>query len=135
MKNWKWLFNSYENAGVYSVAAVFPKDAVEKAAIQCGLSFQQIDLHKVADKKSLLTAICGALNFPDYLGMNWDALNDCLTDMSWKPSAGYALLFTGLRTFSKSKPEDMHVLREIFSSATQYWKQKKVPFFIVISAN
>jgi RNAse (barnase) inhibitor barstar len=34
-------------------------------------------------KESLLVAIGRALDFPDYFGVNWDALEECLTDMSW----------------------------------------------------
>jgi hypothetical protein len=33
-------------------------------------------------KVDLLKAIAKGGNFP-YLGMNWDALSDCLTDLSW----------------------------------------------------
>ena len=48
-----------------------------------------------------------ALDFPSYFGMNWDALSDCLTDMSWRPAAGYALLFINTGHFAANAPEDM----------------------------
>lgn len=37
---------------------------------------------KMTDKASALEHIAKKLNFPDYFGKNFDALNDCLTDIS-----------------------------------------------------
>jgi hypothetical protein len=37
----------------------------------------------VTSKKDLLEAIAAGLHFPDYLGHNWDALEECPGDLSW----------------------------------------------------
>jgi len=37
----------------------------------------------IADKAALLKTLKSALRFPEYFGNNWDALSDCLTDLSW----------------------------------------------------
>src|SRR5689334_23849775 len=42
----------------------------------------------------LFTEFAQALNFPDYFGRNWDALEECLADLEWLPAKGYALLLT-----------------------------------------
>lgn len=34
-------------------------------------------------KAELLERVALALSFPDYFGRNWDALIDCLSDLSW----------------------------------------------------
>ena len=39
--------------------------------------------------------IAQALEFPQWFGGNWDALEDCLTDLSWSKAAGHVLLFEG----------------------------------------
>ena len=37
----------------------------------------------ISDKQALLRLISAALQFPEYFGFNWDALDECLADLSW----------------------------------------------------
>jgi RNAse (barnase) inhibitor barstar len=135
MNNWTSIFGSYLHSGVYAITPEMIIDSIKKAAIACKLNLMHVDLKKVTDKTSLLKKIAHELDFPDYFGMNWDALSDCLTDMSWKPAAGYVLLFSNIQSFRRSAPKDMEIIREIFDSSTQYWKQKKIPFFVLVADN
>jgi hypothetical protein len=48
-------------------------------------SFSALDIDT---KEQLLDAIAAAMEFPDYFGRNWDALNDCLGDMMWATRGG-----------------------------------------------
>jgi RNAse (barnase) inhibitor barstar len=43
-----------------------------------------LDGRALRSKKSLLAGIARAFDFPDYFGENWDALEECLRDMSWR---------------------------------------------------
>ncbi len=42
-----------------------------------------LDGAEMTDKTQLMQEFAAVLNFPEYFGGNWDALHDCLKDVSW----------------------------------------------------
>lgn len=43
-------------------------------------------------KQDLLRALAAGLKFPSYFGYNWDALEECLNDLSWLGAAANVVL-------------------------------------------
>jgi hypothetical protein len=84
----------------------------------------QIATHQ--GKDALLASMAKALSFPDWFGANWDALEDCLTDLSWLASQPRVLLFTG-----PIDSETSRQLVEVLAAAAKFWREQKVPFFAV----
>jgi hypothetical protein len=133
MVDWAKVFGSYLYSGLYNKESDSGYTGIKKAALGNGLEFIRIDLKGVTGKTAFLKRVARALDFPAYFGLNWDAFYDSLTDLSWKPAAGYALLFTNAHLLAEKCPADMEIIRQIFISSTGYWKQKKVPCYIVLS--
>lgn len=132
MQDWKVIFSSYLNSGVYYVEKSSNARLIRKAASTNGLDHTFIDLKKSHDKNSFLKTVADALKFPSYFGMNWDALNDSLTDMSWKLAAGQVIVFTNFNSIFENMAAEVEIIRNIFDSSTQHWRQRKVQFYIVI---
>jgi RNAse (barnase) inhibitor barstar len=57
-----------------------------------GVAVFDLNADSVRSKDDLLRAIAAALRFPDYFGMNWDAVIDCLRDLADRvPAEGHVL--------------------------------------------
>jgi RNAse (barnase) inhibitor barstar len=66
--------------------------------------------------------ISAALQFPDYFGQNWDALADCIEDMSWLRASAYTLLMTDADQLLADEPEHaFQVLIKTLARAARYW--------------
>lgn len=81
--------------------------------------------------EELFAVVSSAMEFPDYFGSNWDALEECLGDMGWLPSGGYLLI---LRDSSKGWSQCPNVLGRFVSAwldAGEFWMKEKVPFHLV----
>src|SRR5262245_15185998 len=104
-------------SGVYRVArAEETEDAVRGS---------KLELVKISygEKKILLENIATALGFPDWFGRNWDALEDCLGDLSWSKAEGHVLLFSGA-----SPGDDLGVLTDVLRSSAEFWAGRGRPF-------
>jgi hypothetical protein len=77
-----------------------------------------------AVKPRLLENIARALGFPDWFGGNWDALEDCLGDLSWHDADGYVLIFENPKA-----GDDLGVLIDVLRSSAEYWAGRGKPFF------
>lgn len=117
-------------AGIYQV----PPDvgALEAAASGSDFAVWRVDLAKVRGKQELLDAIARELAFPDWFGANWDALEDCLTDLSWCAASGYVLILANAGEFAAAQPEEFETALEVFDGAAEYWYDEDVPFWVLV---
>ena len=71
---------------------------------------------------SLFQECAAALQFPYYFGGNWDALDECITDMAWLPAAGYLLGVTDADLIlSDETEEDIKIFLQTLVSAAEFW--------------
>ena len=102
-------------------------DLCRKAEHQ-GWNCAHINLDGCVDKDELLRRIAVALGFPQWFGGNWDALFDCLADLSWRPAAGHLLLLENAELFRREAPEVFDTAVAILQDVAVYWSRRSVTF-------
>lgn len=120
--------------GVYQL--IRSVEEVEQAANKAGLAAFRIDIGDARDKKDFLTRLAAALSFPDWFGGNWDATNDCLTDLEWLPKkTGYVLVFEKSDHFAVNCKQDFEVATSVLGAAAEFWKEHGRPFWALVRAS
>lgn len=118
-----------EHNGLYGV----PPDVapLRRAARDAGLAWHVVDLQRARGKRALFTAFAREFAFPATFGGNWDALADCLQDLSWRAEPGRVVLMRGAGTFAATSPDDYATLCEILEATTQFWRGRKKLFVVL----
>ncbi|GGO50999.1 MULTISPECIES: barstar family protein [Streptomyces] len=92
-----------------------------------------LDLSGVRDKAAFLDRCATALTLPDWFGRNWDALADCLSDLSWAPGErGRLLVVSGWREYADQAPGDWGVAQDVFADAVAYWRGREQGLEVVL---
>lgn len=117
--------------GAYFVD-VRDREALEEAALSLRYAVAPIDCAGCGDKHEILARFAQALRFPDWFGDSWDALVDCLGDLSWWPADGYLLLVEHAGAWRTDDAEAFGVLLDILNEAARKWGERRVPFWALI---
>jgi RNAse (barnase) inhibitor barstar len=112
-------------SGVYKTSR---SDEILAATRGSALRLTRISLAEVSDKEKLFQRLAVALEFPDWFGRNWDALKDCLADLSWHADHGHVLIFENGDNLAAA---DRKVLVEILQEVAGLWAADGRPFFAV----
>jgi len=122
--------------GVFRVSPDVTAAEVKRQAAAAGLHYARVDLSRARSREGLLRALGKALQFPEWYGQNWDALADCLADLSWLPAQGWVLLLDGAGASGADGdrgplPTAVEVLRDAAAS----WAEEGRPFVAVVRGN
>jgi RNAse (barnase) inhibitor barstar len=107
-------------SGVYRAARAEP---ISQAAQRMQLSLARIAF---GEKETLMRNFAAALRFPAWFGHNWDALEDCLGDLSWSDAPGHVLLIEGARA-----GDEFGILLDVLRSSAESWAARGKPFLAV----
>jgi RNAse (barnase) inhibitor barstar len=117
--------------GVYTVAAGADADYIE-AASSLDFASVVIDFDGCTGKDDALERMATALRFPEWFGGNWDALADCLADLSWLPAPGYLLLLARTEAWRTADPVAFETLSVILDDASGRWAGERIPFWALL---
>ena len=108
------------------------RQAMAAAATSLDFALVTIELVGCHDKGDALDRFAKALRFPAWFGGNWDALADCLGDLSWWPAEGYVLLLDHVDDWRDSARVDFDVAIDILNAAASAWAQQRKPFWALM---
>lgn len=73
----------------------------------------------IRSKQKLLRILAQQFQFPAYFGHNWDALEECLRDLSWLPVGNIEIRHHDLPLPPGS--QDRQTYLQILQSAAEFW--------------
>jgi len=120
-----------KRAGVFRSA--IRSAEIVAAATTAGLQVYKIDLAKAHGKSGLFDAFAKALKFPEHFGKNWDAFNDCLSDLTWLDGRGWVLILTSCRPFATKHEADFEMALDILGGVVASWQEEGRPFWVIVT--
>jgi RNAse (barnase) inhibitor barstar len=127
------LLPDSQRAGVYQTDLATQE--IIAAANTLALHVAKIDLRRIHGKAELLDAFAKAMQFPNYFGKNWDALSDCLIDLSWLSNQGWVLILANGKNFSQTAGNVLDTTLAILSSASIFWRTQGKPFWAFVEVS
>jgi hypothetical protein len=73
--------------------------------------------HGVADAGRLFEECAGMFAFPGWFGHTWEALADCLGDLSWLAGSGHVLVWERYGTLAYTDQKSWRLAYEVFQGA------------------
>jgi Barstar (barnase inhibitor) len=119
-------------AGLYAWGSHMRAARVRRRIAPLGWHLAHLDGGAIGDRGDLLAAIGEALQFPAYYGQNWDALEECITDLAWLPARGYLLLYDQADRLALREPEVWRIACETMREAALVWARQSTPFYILV---
>ncbi|MDX1932451.1 MAG: barstar family protein [Capsulimonadales bacterium] len=83
----------------------------------------RIDGNTVSTTDELFDCLSQYLEFPNYFGRNWSALEDCLGDLQWLGTNVITVIWFQCRTYFLKNPEDFLTFLDVFENSASWHKQ------------
>ncbi|WP_225849584.1 barstar family protein [Streptomyces sp. HPF1205] len=93
-----------------------------------------LDLTGVSDRQGFMDRAAADLGLPGWFGRNWDALADCLADLSWWPPGpgGRLLHVRGWREYAGELPREWRIVKDILRDAEGFWRRAGTALAVVV---
>lgn len=103
-------------------------------AARNGISIFYFNGKSITNKKEFFKAAKDVMRLPSYFGENWDAFEECISDLSWLNSTGYIFIYDYTSCFFSGNPRDEFILKDILLAARINHEQEGVPFEFILAS-
>ncbi len=111
-----------------------------------GILLLALDAALMTNLEGLYREFATAFKFPDYFGKNFNALDECITDLEWLPAAGYLLVINNAEVLlDKESGYALESLLSILDGAGEEWStpvvqgedwdREGLPFHTILKLN
>lgn len=119
-------------------------DLIWKLRRELGPSVLVVQLRgrKMTTEQNLYDELSAALQFPYYFGENWDALDECIADLSWFAFDAVVLCILEVNSVLEGAPQELAQFTSILSRAAEAWAmpvckgddwdRPAIPFHIIL---
>jgi RNAse (barnase) inhibitor barstar len=97
-------------------------DELVEAARVRGVGVFRLDGVQMSNQAELFQEFKVKLQFPDYFGSNWNALDECLADLDWLDCSGYLVVIeSGNAVLRDEEMEVREVLDKLLADISEEW--------------
>ena len=107
-------------------------EELENEAESLGWRCVVLDGAEVEDKAAFLEVCDEAFGLPDWFGMNWDALEECLADLDLAETEGVVVVWSSWGLLAEAAPKDFAVALDILGGAVRTWASDGVRGGVVL---
>ena len=96
-------------------------DELEGDAEALGWRCVVLDGAQVEDKDAFLDLCADSFGLPEWFGLNWDALDECLADLDHEGADGVVVLWTSWSELAEAAPKDFATAVDVLAGAVRGW--------------
>ena len=103
-----------------------------------GFALKEFHGRKCRTKAGLMGEFARVLEFPAYFGKNWDAFEECVTDLQWLPAPGYLFIVTEAEQLLPDHDEEYETFLKILEESGKVWATEQdvrpeIPFHVLFT--
>jgi RNAse (barnase) inhibitor barstar len=115
---------------IYRLDADLPLAILAGQVTAAGGELFELDGELMSETAGLMAEFARVLRFPAYFGKNWDALSDCLTDLSWFDARSHFVLAIDHWDYCASP-----MLQDILQETVTLWADSETPLYVLLRSD
>ncbi len=133
---WEFDLNHTSIYPIHIMNGTSGRKSIERQATKQGYRLFKLQGSSITDRNTLFHHLAKQMHFPDYFGNNWDALEECMSDLTdWQPAKGYVVIFEDAALFCKSAPNDFLTFVDIVVEIFDDWGHERVPLLLLLEGD
>jgi RNAse (barnase) inhibitor barstar len=115
---------------IYRLDTDLPLAILAGQVTAAGGELFELDGELMSETAGLMAEFARVLRFPAYFGKNWDALSDCLTDLSWFDARSHFVLAIDHWDYCASP-----MLQDILQETVTLWADSETPLYVLLRSD